>query len=74
MASAPGTYFVYRRYNGRLYRSKYWDMGVYGDTARYYDELTVVKFPITTDEFYNLSLDELEKKYPIPQDKREVKL
>lgn len=60
-------WFVWVKRNGLVNYHKYIVEGdqVHSDTKKYYESFEVKKFPIMTAE-WNLPLDEMAKRYPLP--------
>lgn len=66
-------YFKWAAHNGKVYPSKYIKEGesFQPDTKAYYERSEIAKWPLDALE-WELSLDELSKKYPCPDDWRAI--
>lgn len=61
-------YFCWQNINGKFFRTKYDVLGesVHRDTKDYFAGMEVFKVPLTK-ELYELSLDQLAEKFPLPK-------
>lgn len=61
-------YFKWTVQNGRPFPAKYIieGDGILSESKKYYEDMTVQKWPLNAGEFKALSLDYLAKQYPLP--------